>query len=161
MHKLTSYLIRKYNNTVCIEDLNVKSMMKNRHLSRSIADMSFFEFKRQLLYKVALYDGKIVVIDRVFPNGKTCSECGHKAENLPLSIREWTCPECGVVHDRDVNAARNILNRGLTMPNGSTASSAGCNACGEEGSGHRLTVNFYRKMVAKPVSVKQEASYDE
>ena len=101
-------------------------MIKNRHLSRSIADMNFYEFKRQLFYKAARYGGNIVVINRFFPSSRTCSECGYKAENLPLSMREWTCPECGVVHDRDVNAARNILGFGLANLNGSTASSAGC-----------------------------------
>uniref|UniRef100_UPI00262962D4 zinc ribbon domain-containing protein n=1 Tax=uncultured Thermosynechococcus sp. TaxID=436945 RepID=UPI00262962D4 len=81
-----------------------------------------------------------------------CSTCGYVLDVLPLSVREWTCPACGEVHDRDGNAAKNILAYGLVILSGSTASSAGCEACGEEGAGR------YQTVAAKPASVKQEAS---
>ncbi|WP_299044255.1 RNA-guided endonuclease TnpB family protein [uncultured Thermosynechococcus sp.] len=151
LHKLTSDLTRRFD-TICVENLNVRGMLKNRHLSRSIADMGFFEFRRQLEYKAAMRGGQVVVVDRFFASSKTCSVCGHKLEALPLSVRKWTCPACGAVHDRDVNAAKNILAYGLATLSGTTASSAGCQACGEEGSGRCLVA------ATKPASVKQEAS---
>jgi putative transposase len=118
-------------------------MVKNRHLARSIADMGLFEFRRQLEYKAARRGGMVVVADRWYPSSKTCSDCGHKLQTLPLSVREWACPSCGVIHNRDVNAAINLKHMAVS----STAS-----ACGEEGSGLGC------KPSAKPASVKQEAS---
>jgi putative transposase len=152
LHKLTTNLTRRFH-TICIEDLNVRGMMKNRHLARSIADMSFFEFRRQLEYKAAMRGGQVVVENRFFPSSKRCSACGHKLDDLPLSVREWTCPDCGSIHDRDVNAAKNLLAYGLAILNGPTASSAGSNACGEEGYGPD------RKTRVKPASMKQEVSF--
>ena len=142
LHKLTSDLTRRFH-TIGIEDLNVRGMLKNRHLARSIADMGFFELRRQLEYKTAMRGGQVVVADRFYPSSKTCSECGHKLEELPLAVREWTCPVCGSIHDRDVNAAINLKNMAVS----STVS-----ACGEDGSGRR------RKTAVKLASVKQEAS---
>ncbi|GHU03550.1 transposase [Alphaproteobacteria bacterium] len=142
MHKLTSDLTRRFH-TIGIEDLNVQGMMKNRHLARSIADMSFFEFRRQLEYKADMRGGQIVVADRWFASSKTCSVCGHKLEELPLSVRDWTCPECQTHHDRDKNAAKNLENNAVS----STVS-----ACGGEGSGSR------RKTKTKPAPMKQEAN---
>jgi putative transposase len=132
LHQLTTSLTRRFH-IIAIEDLNVHGMMANRHLARSIADMGFFEFRRQLQYKAAMRGGQVVVADRFFASSKTCSACGHKLETLPLSVREWTCPACGIVHDRDVNAAKNLERLALA-----TASSAGSYACGEEGSGLAL-----------------------
>ena len=142
LHQLTTDLTRRFH-TIGIEDLNVKGMVRNRHLSRVVADMGFYEFRRQLDYKATQRGGRIVVADRWYPSSKTCSACGHKLETLPLSVREWTCPKCGGVHDRDVNAAINLKNLAVS----STVS-----ACGEEGSG------FGRKLKTKPASVKQESS---
>ena len=143
LHQLTTSLTRRFH-TIGIEDLNVRGMMANRHLSRSVADMGFFEFRRQLEYKAAQRGGVVVVVaDRWFPSSKTCSCCGHKLETLPLSVREWTCPACGSIHDRDVNAAINLKN---------LAVSSMASACGEEGSG------LGRKLKTKPASVKQESS---
>lgn len=142
LHQLTTNLTQRFH-TIGIEDLNVRGMLRNRHLARSVADMGFFEFRRQLEYKAAIRGGQVVVADRFFASSKTCSDCGHKLEVLPLSVRQWTCPACGVVHDRDINAAVNLKNMAVS----STVS-----ACGEEGSGLR------RKTKAKPASVKQEAS---
>jgi len=142
LHKLTTDLARRFH-TIVIEDLNVRGMMRNRHLARSIADMGFFEFRRQLEYKTAMRGGRVVVADRFYPSSKTCSACGHRLAALPLAVREWTCPACGVVHDRDLNAAINLKNMAVS----STVS-----ACGEEGAGRT------RKSAVKPASVKQEAS---
>ena len=142
LHQLTTNLTRQFH-TIGIEDLNVRGMVKNRHLARSIADMGFFEFRRQLEYKAAMRGGQVVVADRFYPSSKTCSCCGHRLEALPLTMREWTCPACGTRHDRDVNAAVNLKNMAVS----STVS-----ACGEKGSGRA------RKSAVKPASVKQEAS---
>ena len=152
LHKLTTDLTRRFH-TIAIEDLNVRGMARNRHLARSIMDMGFFEFRRQLEYKAAMRGGQVVVIDRFFPSSKTCSVCGHRLDDLPLSVREWTCPACGAQQERDVNAAKNLLAYGLAILNGPTASSAGCEACGEAGSG------LGRKLKTKPASVKQEVSF--
>jgi putative transposase len=142
LHQLTTDLTRRFH-TIGIEDLNVKGMVKNRHLSRAVSDMGFFEFRRQLGYKAAQRGGMIVVADRWYPSSKTCSGCGYKLDILPLAVRDWTCPLCGAVHDRDVNAAINLRNLAVS----STVS-----ACGEEGSGSG------RKTGTKPASVKQESS---
>ena len=144
LHKLTTDLARRFH-TIGIEDLNVRGMVKNRHLARSIADMGFFEFRRQLEYKAAMGGGQVVVADRFYPSSKTCSCCGHRLEALPLALREWTCPACATRHDRDVNAAINLKNMAVS----STVS-----ACGEAGSGRS------RKTAVKPASVKQEVSFD-
>ena len=100
LHQLTTDLTRSFH-TIGIEDLNVLGMVKNRHLSRAISDMGFFEFRRQLAYKAGMRGAVVVVADRFFASSKTCSapDCGHKVDKLPLSVREWTCPVCGAVHD--------------------------------------------------------------
>ena len=125
LHQLTTDLTRRFH-TIGIEDLYVRGMMKNRHLARSIADMSFFEFRRQLEYKADMRGGQVVVADRWFASSKTCSACGHKLESLPLPVRNWTCPDCGTSHDRDINAAINLSINAVS----STVS-----VCGEEGAG--------------------------
>lgn len=107
IHKFTSGMVRRFN-TICIEDLNVQKMIKNRRLSRHIADMGFHELCRQLEYKAARHGVILVKAGRYFPSSKTCSQCGHVLEELPLSVRKWTCSVCKVVHDRDLNAARNL-----------------------------------------------------
>lgn len=141
LHQLTFNLSSDFS-VIGIEDLNVKGMMRNHHMARAIADMGFFEFKRQLRYKIAMRGGQIVVADRWFASSKTCSSCGHKLKNLHLSIRTWTCPVCGAHHDRDVNAAINLKHYALAALNSPTASSVECKACGEEGTGahHKMRV---------------------
>jgi len=111
-HKLTAMLIQNYG-VIGIEDLNVKGMMSNHKLARSVADRSFFEFRRQLEYKAETAGVKVVVADMWFPSSKTCSACGSKADEMPLNVREWTCVHCGSQHDRDVNAAINLKNYAL------------------------------------------------
>lgn len=142
LHQLTTNLTRRFH-TIGIEDLNVRGMVKNRHLARSITDMGFFEFRRQLEYKAVMRGGVVMVADRFYPSSKTCSGCGYKLETLPLAVREWVCPACGSAHDRDVNAAVNLKNMAVS----STVS-----ARGEEGADRT------RKSAVKPASVKQEAN---
>ncbi|WP_293130058.1 RNA-guided endonuclease TnpB family protein [Microcoleus sp. bin38.metabat.b11b12b14.051] len=114
LHKLTTRLVRE-NQTIAVEDLAVKNMVKNRKLSLSISDASWRELVRQLEYKCEWYDRTLIKIDRWFPSSKRCGPCGHIVEKLPLNIREWDCPQCGTHHDRDINAAQNILAAGLAV----------------------------------------------
>lgn len=114
LHKLTTRLVRE-NQVIAVEDLSVKNMVKNRKLSLSISDASWGELIRQLEYKCDWYGRKFVKIDRWFPSSKRCGYCGHIVDKLPLNIREWDCPKCSTHHDRDVNAAKNILAAGLAV----------------------------------------------
>ena len=112
LHQLSSRIVRE-NQVIAVESLAVCNMKKNRSLAKSISDAGWGEFLRQLEYKAAWYGRTVVGIDRWYPSSKRCHDCGHTVSALPLNVREWTCPECGTVHDRDVNAARNILTAGL------------------------------------------------
>jgi putative transposase len=112
LHKVTTRLVRE-NQTIVIEDLNVSGMVRNRHLARAISDASWSQFKSLLEYKTAWYGRNLIAVDRWFPSSKACSTCGQLVDSLPLNVREWTCGSCGQLHDRDVNAARNILAAGL------------------------------------------------
>jgi putative transposase len=107
IHQLTTTLVNNFQ-VIGIEDLNVKGMIRNRKLSRSIADMGFYEFRRQLDYKAMLRGKKVVVADRWYASSKLCSHCEYKLEHLFLSQREWACPQCNTCHDRDLNAAKNL-----------------------------------------------------
>ncbi|HEX6777604.1 MAG TPA: RNA-guided endonuclease TnpB family protein [Ktedonobacterales bacterium] len=113
-HKLTTRLIRE-NQTVCVEGLAVKNMLQNHHLAKAIADVGWGEIVRQLEYKAAWYGRILVAIEKFYPSSKRCSACGHLLGSLSLDIRQWTCPECGARHDRDVNAALNIKAAGLAV----------------------------------------------
>lgn len=110
LHKLTTNLVKSYD-TIAIEDLNVKGMVKNRKLARSIHDLGFYELKRQLIYKANQWGKTVKEVDRFYPSSKTCHYCNHKVDELPLSVRYWICPNCNVSHDRDINASLNILNK--------------------------------------------------
>lgn len=111
LHKI-SYKLTNENQVICLEDLNVKGMMKNKHLALSVADAGWGMFVNMLEYKAKDRGGVVVKIDRWFPSSQICSSCGCITGKKPLHIREWICPHCGVVHDRDVNASINILNEG-------------------------------------------------
>lgn len=108
LHQITTYLVSEYD-VLAIEDLNVSGMVQNRKLSRAISDLGFYEFKRQLIYKAVQWGKVVKSVDRFYPSSKTCSNCGHKVDELPLSVRMWQCPNCHIQHDRDINASMNIL----------------------------------------------------
>jgi putative transposase len=142
LHQLSTSITRRFH-TIGVEDLNVKGMLGNQRLARAIADMGFYELRRQLGYKAARRGGQMVVVDRWYPSSKLCSSCGYKLESLALGTRHWTCPGCATVHDRDVNAAINLKNMAVS----STAT-----ACGGEGAGPAC------ERRVKPAPVKQESS---
>jgi putative transposase len=141
LHKLTTNLVRRFD-VIGIEDLNVRGMMANGRLARAVADVGMSQFARQLVYKAEMSGARVVVADRWFPSSKMCSNCGHVHGGLTLSDRYWRCDECGVVHERDRNAAINLMR---------FAASSAVTACGKEGSdvGSRTAVN--------PASMKQES----
>ncbi|GLW21911.1 transposase [Microbispora amethystogenes] len=114
LHKTSTRLVREHE-LIVIEDLNVRGMVRNRSLARAISDAGWGEFRRQLEYKSVRYGRQLIVIDRWYPSSKTCSVCGHLLTALSLSTRHWTCPGCGTRHDRDVNAAKNILVAGRAV----------------------------------------------
>jgi putative transposase len=119
LHKLSTRIIRE-NQTICIESLRVKQMVKHPTLAKAIHDVGWGEFVRMLEYKAQWYGRTFVKIDKWYPSSKRCHLCGHVLDSLTLDIRQWTCTECGSVHDRDVNAAQNLLAAGLAV-----------SACGE------------------------------
>jgi putative transposase len=114
LHRASTRLVRG-NDLIAVEDLNVAGLVRNRHLARAISDCGWGEFRRQLAYKCARYGRDLVVIDRWYPSSKTCSACGHLIAELSLSTRHWMCPACRARHDRDLNAAKNILAAGLAV----------------------------------------------
>jgi putative transposase len=114
LHRASTRLVRG-NDVIVIEDLAVNNMVRNRHLARVISDCGWGEFRRQLEYKCQRYGRRLVVIDPWYPSSKTCSACGHLLAELCLATRQWTCPSCGARHDRDVNAAKNILAAGQAV----------------------------------------------
>ncbi|OUN49482.1 IS200/IS605 family element RNA-guided endonuclease TnpB [Enterococcus cecorum] len=114
LNKLSTEIIKNHD-IICIEDLNVKGMLRNHKLARSISDVSWSSFVAKLQYKADWYEREIIKVDMWFPSSQICSECGHKDGKKPLDIREWTCPICHTHHDRDINASINILTEGLRI----------------------------------------------
>jgi putative transposase len=137
LHKLSTKLIRE-NQTICIEDLNVKGLVKNHKLARSISDASWSKFIELLEYKARWYGRTISKVDRFYPSSQICSGCGTRGSKKPLNIRNWTCTKCGTNHDRDINAAKNILAAGVAVL-----------ACGEN-------ISLKTLMSSKQSSTKQE-----
>ena len=113
LHKLSTRLVIE-NQVIAVENLKIKNMMKNHHLAKAIADVSWSEFFRQLEYKAELHGGTVLKVETFYPSSQTCSECGYQNEETKnLASREWICPKCGAVHDQDKNAAKNILRKAL------------------------------------------------
>jgi putative transposase len=113
--KLSTEIVKNHD-VICMEDLDIKSMLKDSALAKAISDASWSEFKSMLVYKAQRYGRTIVFVDRFFPSSQTCSVCGCINPAVKyLSVRKWICPHCGAEHDRDVNAAKNILNEGLRL----------------------------------------------
>jgi putative transposase len=119
LHKRSTRIIRE-NQTICVESLQVKAMVRHPTLAQANSDVGWGEFVRQLTYKAAWYGRTLVSVDTWYPSSKRCSDCGHELGSLSVATRQWTCPECGVIHDRDVNATQNVLAAGLAV-----------SACGE------------------------------
>ena len=114
LHQVSNYLIDE-NQVICMEDLNVSGMLQNHKLASSIQEMSFYEFKRMLEYKTNWYGRKLVFVDRFYPSSKTCNHCGYVNKKLKLSDRQWVCPDCGEIIERDYNAALNIRDEGIRL----------------------------------------------
>lgn len=137
LHKATTDIVQRFD-VIGIEDLNVRGMMTNRSLSRAVADVGMFEFRRQLEYKALRQGTRIFVADRWYPSSKTCSDCGYIHGRLKLSDREWACDDCGVIHDRDHNAAINLMK---------LAAGSAVTACGAGRSGLGFAVKVKRPAV--------------
>jgi putative transposase len=138
-HQVSRKLINE-NQVIVLEDLKVKNMVKNRKLSRAISEQGWYQFRSFLEYKSKWYGRELIVINQWYPSSKTCSSCGSIQSSMPLSVREWTCPDCGVKHDRDINAAKNILAVGTTV-----------SACGDS-----VRPRVHKELEA--TSVKQETT---
>ena len=126
LHRTSTALVRDHD-AIVIEDLAVKNMARNRSLAKAISDCGWGTFRAMLEYKAAKYGRHLIVIDRWYPSSKTCSACGDLLAGLSLQTRHWTCPCCGTRHDRDINAAKNILAAGLAV-----GARTGADACGAD-----------------------------
>jgi len=138
-HQVSRKLVNE-NQVIVLEDLKIKNMVKNRKLSRAISEQGWYQFRMFLEYKCDWYGRELIIINQWYPSSKTCSSCGSIQTKMPLSVREWTCPDCGLVHDRDVNAAKNILAVGTTV-----------SACGDS-----VRPKVHKELAA--TSVKQETA---
>ena len=142
-HKLSTKLTNEYQ-TICLESLKVKNMMKNHKLAKAIGESSWYSFVNMLQYKGKWKGCDIIQIDQFYPSSKTCSVCNWKKEDLKLSERSWTCPNCGTEHDRDINAARNILTYGLSLKSISSG-----------------TEDYKRRKAKKSSKKKTESNFEE
>ncbi len=132
LHKVSAVITKQYD-AIVVESLNIKGMIQNKKLSKQIADVSWYEFVRQLEYKARWYGRKIIKADRFYPSSKRCSVCGYKNNQLTLSVRKWQCPVCGTKHDRDENASKNLYHIGLTHLTGGRAGTVQTQACALQG----------------------------
>lgn len=146
-HKLTTTLVNE-NQVICVESRNVKNLLRHRSRAKSISDAGWGELLRQLEYKAAWYGRSLVRIPQFFPSSKRCSNCGFTLADLPLNVRTWTCSQCGVHHDRDHNAAKNILAAGLAA-----------SACGEAARPKRETPVAARLSEAGSAGERSPALY--
>ena len=146
LHKVSHQLVNQYD-LISIEDLNVKGMIKNHKLSKHIADASWGNFVTLLQYKCDWYGKELVKVNRFYPSSKTCGDCGWINQNLKLSDREWTCKSCGVIHDRDENASRNILKEGLKIISAGTVDNT-------DGDSNKTSVKKHKsvKSEAQPIA---------
>ncbi len=147
-HKLTSKIVDE-NQVIIMEDLSTKSMMENHQMARSIQDVSWGEIVRQLEYKSKWNNRKFVKIDRFFPSSKMCGNCGHIHKELELKDRQWSCMSCNTTHDRDLNAANNILKQGLNILANSSEENAGLSGLGIKSDIKQKRVKPSRKIMLK------------
>jgi putative transposase len=148
LHKVSKELVESYD-LISIEDLNVKGMIKNHKLSKHIADASWGNFVTLLQYKCDWYGKELVKVNRFYPSSKTCGDCGWINQELKLSDREWTCNSCGVIHDRDVNASRNILKEGLKIISGGTLDNT-------DGDSNKTSVKKHKSVKSEAQSIASD-----
>ena len=110
IHQVTTEIVKTKPSKIVLEDLKVRNLMKNHYLAKSIADSKFYEFKRQILYKSEKYGIEVILANQFYPSSKTCSSCGNHKKDLKLSDRTYKCDQCGLIIDRDINAAINLAN---------------------------------------------------
>jgi putative transposase len=154
LHKTSTRLVRDHD-LICLEDLAVKNMVKNRKVARAISDCGWGTFREMLAYKAARYGRRLIVIDRWFPSSKMCSACGHVLAELGLKIRAWQCPSCGTRHDRDINAAKNILAAGLAVAGGYPGHACGADIRHSGSSGVRSAVKQEPRPVRAGIPARQ------
>ncbi|WP_433175003.1 RNA-guided endonuclease InsQ/TnpB family protein [Actinoallomurus sp. CA-150999] len=150
LHRVSTNLVRRAD-TIVIEDLAVKNMVKNRTLARVISDAGWGEFRRQLEYKAERAGRTLIVIDRWYPSSKTCSACGHLLTRLSLSTRHWTCPACRTRHDRDINAAKNIVAAGRAVAGDNPGDACGAGVRRQGSSLPQSALNQETRAVRRPV----------
>ncbi len=142
LHKLSKRVVSE-NQAIILEDLHVKGLLKNKHLSKSISDVGWSKFVRYLTYKAQWYDRKTVFVNRFYPSSKLCNVCGYKNDFLTLSDREWICPECKSEHDRDINASINLLKYGVTHLKSGRTGTVRTQACGDSSDGGMVEIPVY------------------
>ena len=161
LHKLTTKLIKE-NDVICIENLNAKGMVKNHHLAKAIQDASFGTLVSMLKYKAAWYNRQIIEIGRFYPSSKLCSNCGHRMQYMGLEVRQWICPQCNTVNDRDINAAINIKNEGLRILDNGTVRNTGTGVIQDTpmpAENPTMDDKFASQTLKSSVSVNQELLY--
>jgi putative transposase len=154
LHRTSTGLIRD-NDVIVVEDLAVKNTVRNRSLAKAIADCGWGTFRAMLEYTAARYGRHLIVIDRWYPSTKTCSACGHLLASLSLNTRTWQCPSCGTRHDRDINAAKNILAAGLAVAGGDPGHACGADVRHPGSSGVQSAVKQEPRPVRAGIPVHQ------